>query len=1070
MTIFFLESSGLTGCHSDEQSSIKLQLKKIRREASELNAVTADKLDTIRSDILKAIANLPEQEDGEFEPEAQTESLSSAPNNVVEHKGIIEVQKLLGELMILARGIPIQHTILKELNFEYMHLREDTIQDAEVGTFEWMLHGANDQQNTDFNDHNMAADAAVRAELEEQVDVASDSDLIVYGSSDITIRDTSETVPNVETSRNNGGFTTDQGYGQNKESDSVERCESPSSAFLSSVKLRNPLYSPFHSPPSSPLPTGYWMSNLLTSGSDRNIPLLEREDGPIDYGSELEDEISDGDSTCSRQESSQELLPTWSPTPSIFVSWLRSGAHIFHILGKAGAGKSTLMKFLSGHPRTKEELNQWTGNKKLVMAHFYFWSSGKNELQMSLDGLYRSILFEVLCQCPNLIQEVFPEKWEDVVHSISGHLSSTAVKRAFENLVSRTSSPTHRFCFFIDGLDEYSGDSTAHWELARLLQTWSRGADIKICSSSRPHTEFLVTFNDPLNTVIHLHELTRDDIYQFTCQMLTRDPAVGELTRKYEDLAWMIVDKAEGVFLWARLTVRLLLDSIGRRDRPEILMQRLQGVPEGLDDLYEKLLGTVLSADRRRSDLMLLITIRNPFPFPLNAMTYAWLDDLDDPSFPLNKHLKPFSKSDIDSTHDYVQRQLHSLTKGMLELTAYRNDEYEHFDRGPFFSRSVQFFHRTAKDYLQSSKIDQMSQRSDHIDFMDSIARLRLAEYKWGMDSGPLGLSDWPHAFLVETFHHIKCDLAISLVGGFKTKLEQLITTPRARISIPVFFATYGSADGVIIYDFHQLGSWPHFIAAYSQTKYVMHLVEQQPDLLQAQNHDLSLLLSAITGGNCELVTKLLEKGASVHDHVLMRDDTSRRMLMPVWLLALANSIGDLVKAVAFYESETECTRLIEDLIQHGADDSIVLIIDENKLCHWESSNETPYVFRPGNKDDDSDSSSETDPELQNDGLMQAEQTVEFSGTVRRFLDLCEARMREIVWDDAKQEGSQQRCLETSAWIEESLMAKNIPGDISNSRIFNTGDFISREEYSRLYMSIRWKGEQFGLPLNYRVY
>lgn len=45
----------------------------------------------------------------------------------------------------------------------------------------------------------------------------------------------------------------------------------------------------------------------------------------------------------------------------LFSEWLSSGQGIFHISGKLGSGKSTLMKFLCDHPRTKTELLKWAG-------------------------------------------------------------------------------------------------------------------------------------------------------------------------------------------------------------------------------------------------------------------------------------------------------------------------------------------------------------------------------------------------------------------------------------------------------------------------------------------------------------------------------------------------------------------------------------------------------------------------------------------------------------------------------------------------------------------------------------
>src|SRR2546430_1940618 len=58
---------------------------------------------------------------------------------------------------------------------------------------------------------------------------------------------------------------------------------------------------------------------------------------------------------------------------SRFLKWLRSGNRLFHISGKAGSGKSTLMKLLLDHEKSKRELEHWAGNKQLVFAHFFFW-------------------------------------------------------------------------------------------------------------------------------------------------------------------------------------------------------------------------------------------------------------------------------------------------------------------------------------------------------------------------------------------------------------------------------------------------------------------------------------------------------------------------------------------------------------------------------------------------------------------------------------------------------------------------------------------------------------------------
>lgn len=54
-----------------------------------------------------------------------------------------------------------------------------------------------------------------------------------------------------------------------------------------------------------------------------------------------------------------------------FVEWLRGSHSIYWIQGKAGSGKSTLMKFLGQHPETLRNLGYWAGCQDLIMARFF---------------------------------------------------------------------------------------------------------------------------------------------------------------------------------------------------------------------------------------------------------------------------------------------------------------------------------------------------------------------------------------------------------------------------------------------------------------------------------------------------------------------------------------------------------------------------------------------------------------------------------------------------------------------------------------------------------------------------
>jgi ABC-type polysaccharide/polyol phosphate transport system ATPase subunit len=59
--------------------------------------------------------------------------------------------------------------------------------------------------------------------------------------------------------------------------------------------------------------------------------------------------------------SSFKLTPVKTDARERYAKWLVSGTGIFHIIGKPGSGKSTLMKLLSSHSRTRTELLTWAG-------------------------------------------------------------------------------------------------------------------------------------------------------------------------------------------------------------------------------------------------------------------------------------------------------------------------------------------------------------------------------------------------------------------------------------------------------------------------------------------------------------------------------------------------------------------------------------------------------------------------------------------------------------------------------------------------------------------------------------
>ncbi|KAK4182262.1 hypothetical protein QBC35DRAFT_184104 [Podospora australis] len=289
---------------------------------------------------------------------------------------------------------------------------------------------------------------------------------------------------------------------------------------------------------------------------------------------------------------------------------------------------------------------------------------------------------------------------------------------------------------------------------------------------------------------------------------------------------------------------------------------------------------------------------------------------------------------------DYVRRQLHSLTKGLLEAYPVRSSIND------FFGLGVQFLHRTAMDYLGDPDRFETLRTRHHARFSLShaFAWLRLAEYMCGIDRNINDL--WfPHDFLVETIRCAEGELPVCVADKFRVAVTRRFTTssparssttPNTKIkySVPLFFATHGNVDGASFHDYHVHGSWPHFAAAYAQTQYVLDLVSRQPEVaLVDEGGEMSLVLSAMAGGDARLVRELVHRSGSLDDYIATRDRTHSRSRAPLWLLAVANYVWQLVQALASDSLKGPKTRstmhALSEWIGYGANANLMVAVEE---------------------------------------------------------------------------------------------------------------------------------------------
>ena len=285
-----------------------------------------------------------------------------------------------------------------------------------------------------------------------------------------------------------------------------------------------------------------------------------------------------------------------------FPTWLRDDQSIFWVNGKAGSGKSTLMRYIFQNKRTFKELRKWAEKKPLVIAGYYFWTSGSVE-QRSQAGLLRYLLFQLLQDHRHLMPITFPRTWNQYVNSSTKDRIKAKIVWELPDLAEglrlflENALRSVKICLFVDGLDEFDGDHEMIIQFFKGIASISKG-NIKLCLSSRPWSVFEKAFQN-LPT-FRLQDLTYQDMVEYVTDKFRGDQGLRTMLQDEaldgEKLVAELVIRADGVFLWVTLVVRFLTRSFCKGDLVLDLGKRLLLLPTSLDDLFQYTLFDIQSS------------------------------------------------------------------------------------------------------------------------------------------------------------------------------------------------------------------------------------------------------------------------------------------------------------------------------------------------------------------------------------------------------------------------------------------------------------------------------------------
>ncbi|KAH6611857.1 hypothetical protein C7974DRAFT_85822 [Boeremia exigua] len=418
-----------------------------------------------------------------------------------------------------------------------------------------------------------------------------------------------------------------------------------------------------------------------------------------------------------------------------FASWLQSADPLFWISGKPGSGKSTLMKYLVDNQQLPDALQHWCDSKHLVVVDYFFWING-TDLQRSLEGLLRALLYDILRENHDAIKVVMPATWAEA----KAHVNTAATPFSFEKESKWTTSflldtirrlseyqnDRTRFCIFIDGLDEFGGDHEDLVEIIRHLTEFG----VKICIASRPWNVFEEAYGSDASRKLYLQDLNRPDIQRYVDDKLRAQPKfrlVGSL--QAAEIIKEIVSRSQGVFLWVRLAVRSLIEGLRNRDSLALLRNRLHHFPSDLNEFFRHMFKSLDTIYQPHLSHMLQVALAADQS--LSVVAYWYLDELhDDLEQPLIVPVDLTDPEDLEGMMEDMIVRINGRTKGLLEVTGISDPDSATASFGE--RAKVDFLHRTVKDFLLTTEMHSLLNdwQKPHFDAAVALCKSMLAEYE----------------------------------------------------------------------------------------------------------------------------------------------------------------------------------------------------------------------------------------------------------------------------------------------------------------------------------------------------
>ncbi|KAK4164614.1 hypothetical protein QBC43DRAFT_352703 [Cladorrhinum sp. PSN259] len=289
----------------------------------------------------------------------------------------------------------------------------------------------------------------------------------------------------------------------------------------------------------------------------------------------------------------------WITKNHKIASWMRANHEkTFLVLhGHPGTGKSALASEIATFLRSD--------NVSLIVTHFctYLYASS-----IEYDQILKSILVQLIRSNADLISHAY----DQLIRQKKAPTSQVLERLICDLIISAAESPsqTSYIHIIVDGLDECAEDQKKR--VIKILERFvsvassqSSGATIcKVLVSTRTTQRSLSALRQKQTITLseEKHEVTRS-IKQYASQKIAklsdRLRQLGITDEDIQDVVHGIAEKADGMFLWARLVLEYLATGIFYT-RQEVLTAA-NTLPRKLSEFYGQIISQLLSRPDERS-------------------------------------------------------------------------------------------------------------------------------------------------------------------------------------------------------------------------------------------------------------------------------------------------------------------------------------------------------------------------------------------------------------------------------------------------------------------------------------